>query len=59
MKMTDEEIKILLSKKLRGIKDAGLQEVVRNIIFTQAENIDWRVTLMIMKSYMPEIEKEI
>ena len=54
-KLTDTEIQVLLSKKLYQIEDAGLQTVVRGIIFTYAHNMDWQKIYVLMRTWMPEL----
>lgn len=56
MEKSDQEIKEILSKYLYSIQDLSLQAVVRNIIFTTAQNMDWQQVYKTMKYHMPELE---
>ena len=55
---TEQEIKEILSKYLYSIQDASLQAVVRKIIFSMSENMNWEEIYKVMCAQMPELLNE-
>lgn len=53
-KYEDHDIRCLLSLQLQGIKNRGLQNVLRRILFSTT--IDWDRVLSLMLYHMPELE---
>ena len=53
----ETEIKLLLSTKiLPSIKDKSIECVLRHILFSDNNNIDWSEVLDIVCEYMPELK---
>ena len=55
----DRRVREYLSELLYGIKDSGLQELVRNIIFSYASSMDWDYVVDLIIKYMPECTLEL
>ena len=56
---SDRRVREYLSELLYGIKDSGLQELVRNIIFSYASSMDWNYVVDLIIKYMPECTLEL
>ena len=53
----ETEIKLLLSMEiLSSIKDKSVECVLRHILFSDNNNIDWNEALDIVCEYMPELK---
>ena len=53
----ETEIKLLLSMEiLPNIKDKSIECVLRHILFSDNNNIDWNEALDIVCEYMPELK---
>lgn len=53
--MNEQEVKETLSKILYGITDMSVQNIVRNIIFDNGNDIDWNKTMEIIKEQRPDM----
>lgn len=61
MNMTiDQEIKIksVLSEFVLKLDDKSKEQVIRQIIFSLADNIDWHTVKNLICNYMPELAKK-
>lgn len=54
-KLSDNEIQILLSEKVLTFSDHSKQIIIRQIIFSLSENIDWQKVYSLILDYMPEL----
>lgn len=53
----ETEIQLLLSREiLPNIKDKSTECVLRHILFSDNNNIDWNEVLNIVREYMPELK---
>jgi len=56
--MTEEQVKIYLSKHVLPQHDKGNEAILRNIIFTLAENIDWEEAKELIYKHHPELKNQ-
>lgn len=54
--MKEQDIKETLSKILYGISDAGIENIVREIVFDKENHINWNNVMDIIKKHRPEIK---
>lgn len=54
--MNEQKVKETLSKILYGITNTSIQNIVRNIIFDNGNNIDWNKTMEIIKEQRPDMK---
>jgi len=54
--MNEEEIKVYISKLLGQIQNGYVEGILRSIIFSYKNNIDWKNVLEIIKCDNPEIK---
>lgn len=56
--MDIENTQQLISAELSSISDQGLVDVIRGILFSENNQIDWLEAGQIISKYMPEVELE-
>ena len=61
--MTDQEIKVLFSRRVLDMKDKAKEDTLRYILFSTHNKIDWQEAYLVLMNNMPELryyeEKEI
>lgn len=55
--MDIERTKQIISTELLSMSDQGLADVIRNILFSKNNQIDWVEAGYIITKYMPEVEE--
>ena len=56
--MTDQEIKILFSRKVLNLEDRAKEAILRHILLCTYNNvIDWQDAYRVMIANMPELTK--
>ena len=56
--MTDQEIRVLLSTKVLNLQDKAAEFVIRKILFSEKNKIDWQNAYKVALKFMPELVKE-
>ncbi len=54
--MDIENTQQLISAELSSISDQGLADVIRGILFSENNQIDWLEAGQIISKYMPEVK---
>ena len=54
--MTDQEIKILFSRKVLDMKDKAKEDTLRYILLSTHNKIDWQEAYLVLMNNMPELK---
>ena len=57
--MTDQKIKELYSRKILQMEDKAKENVLRSILFSTKNKIDWQEAHTVALTNMPELIKEV
>jgi len=57
-KLSDHDIKVLLSLQVLNLENKAKENILRDIIFSGITNINWQLVLKSINREMPEMKKE-
>lgn len=54
--MTDQQIRVLFSRKVLEFEDAAAEMCIRRILFSEGNNINWQRAYEVALEEMPELK---